>query len=137
MDVGSTTTDILPVLDGRVYVVGRTDMARLASGELVFTGVLRTNLAVTIVHSVPVAGRNCRVASEYFAVSGDVHLVLGHLGPQDYTCSTPDGHPPSLDSARRRLARLVCADTEMLSVDEIDEMAGYIRGAFTGGAIGG
>jgi probable H4MPT-linked C1 transfer pathway protein len=125
VDVGSTTTDILPVLDGKVCVSGRTDMARLSSGELVFTGALRTNLAA-IVQSVPVAGQYCRVAPEYFAISGDVHLVLGHLRQQDYTCSTPDGRPPSLDSARKRLARLVCADTEMLSMTEIDEMARYI-----------
>ncbi len=56
VDVGSTTTDILPILDGKLNVVGRTDMERLASGELVFTGVLRTNLAA-IVQTVPVAGR--------------------------------------------------------------------------------
>jgi probable H4MPT-linked C1 transfer pathway protein len=126
VDVGSTTTDILPILDGKLNVVGRTDMERLASGELVFTGVLRTNLAA-IVQTVPVAGRRCRVASEYFAVSGDVHLVLGHLRPQDYTCGTPDGQSPSLASARRRIARLVCADTEMLSAGEIDAMAEYIH----------
>jgi (4-(4-[2-(gamma-L-glutamylamino)ethyl]phenoxymethyl)furan-2-yl)methanamine synthase len=125
VDVGSTTTDILPVLDGRVHVAERSDMARLASGELVFTGALRTNLA-SIVQTVPVAGRTCRVASEYFAVSGDVHLILGNLRPEEYTCGTPDGQPPSPDSARRRLARLVCADTEMLSADEIDSMARYI-----------
>jgi (4-(4-[2-(gamma-L-glutamylamino)ethyl]phenoxymethyl)furan-2-yl)methanamine synthase len=122
VDVGSTTTDIVPIMDGRVNTAGRTDMARLMSGELMFTGALRTNLAA-IVQTVPVAGRSCRVASEYFAISGDVHLILGNLAPQDYTCGTPDGQPPSLDSARRRIARLVCADAEMLASDEIDEMA--------------
>jgi probable H4MPT-linked C1 transfer pathway protein len=126
MDVGSTTTDIIPILDGSVCVAGRTDLERLCSGELVFTGALRTNLAA-IVQSVPVAGRICRVASEYFAVSGDVHLILGHLRLQDYTCTTPDGQPPSVDSARRRVARLVCADIEMLSTDEIDAIAKYIH----------
>jgi (4-(4-[2-(gamma-L-glutamylamino)ethyl]phenoxymethyl)furan-2-yl)methanamine synthase len=125
IDVGSTTTDILPILDGQVRVNARTDMARLASGELIFTGALRTNLAA-IVQSVPVAGQYCRVASEYFAVSGDVHLILGYLRPQDYSCATPDGRPPSIESARGRLARLVCADTEMLSAAEIEEMARYI-----------
>jgi (4-(4-[2-(gamma-L-glutamylamino)ethyl]phenoxymethyl)furan-2-yl)methanamine synthase len=125
VDVGSTTTDILPILNGRVCVSERTDMARLISGELVFTGILRTNLAA-MVQSIPVAGRSCRVASEYFAVSGDVHLILGNLSPEDYTCPTPDGRPPSIESARGRLARLVCADTEMLSSAEIDEMARYI-----------
>jgi probable H4MPT-linked C1 transfer pathway protein len=126
VDVGSTTTDIIPVLDGRVAVSGRTDTARLSSGELVFTGVLRTNLAA-IVQSVPVAGVLCRVASEYFAISGDVHLILGDLKSQDYTCTTPDGRAPSDDSARGRLARLVCADTETLSKTEIDELARYIH----------
>ncbi len=126
VDVGSTTTDILPVLDGQVKVIGRTDLDRLSSGELVYTGALRTNLAA-IAHSVPVAGRFCRVSSEYFAISGDVNLILGHLRTQDYTCTTPDGKPPSVDSSRRRLARLVCADTEMLSEKEIDELARYMH----------
>jgi (4-(4-[2-(gamma-L-glutamylamino)ethyl]phenoxymethyl)furan-2-yl)methanamine synthase len=126
IDVGGTTTDILPILNGKVCVSERTDMARLASGELVFTGALRTNLAA-IVQSVPVAGKLCSVASEYFAISGDVHLILGYLSTKDYTCTTPDGQPPSLDSARARLARLVCADMEMLSAAEIDELARYIH----------
>lgn len=125
VDVGSTTTDIIPILDGRLAATGRTDLERLASGELVYTGVLRTNVAA-IVQAVPVQGRLCRVASEYFAISGDVHLILGHISPDDYQCPTPDGRPPTPDSARARLARLVCADTEQLSPAEIDTLAGYI-----------
>ena len=126
VDVGSTTTDILPILDGQVANTGRTDLERLMAGELVYTGALRTHLAA-IVHSVPVRGRFCRVASEYFAISGDVHLILGHVRPEEYTCPTPDGRPPSVASARGRLARLVCADTEMLSVAEIKAIARYIH----------
>ena len=126
VDVGSTTTDILPILGGKVRVRGRTDTERLLSGELVYTGALRTNLAA-IVQSVPINGRACRVASEYFAVSGDVHLILGHLQPEDYTSTTPDNRAPTVKSARARLARLVCADSEMLSVSEIDELARYIH----------
>ncbi len=125
VDAGGTTTDIIPILDGKVRAAGRTDPERLASGELVYTGALRTNLAA-FVRSAPVAGRICRTASEYFAVSGDVHLILGNIKPQDYTCPTPDGRPPSIDSARKRIARLVCADDEMLAADEIDELARYI-----------
>lgn len=125
VDVGSTTTDIIPILDGQVASQGRTDLERLMAGELVYTGALRTHLAA-IVQAVPVHGRLCPVSSEYFAISGDVHLILGHLRPADYTCPTPDGRPPTVASARGRLARLVCADTEMLSAAEIDEMARYI-----------
>ncbi len=126
VDVGSTTTDIIPILDGKVAASGRTDTERLSSGELVFTGALRTNLAA-IVQSVPVAGKFCRVASEYFAISGDIHLILGNLRPGDYTCTTPDGRAPSVDSARGRIARLVCADTEMLSEAEIHKLSRYIQ----------
>jgi (4-(4-[2-(gamma-L-glutamylamino)ethyl]phenoxymethyl)furan-2-yl)methanamine synthase len=125
LDVGSTTSDIIPILDSQVCISERTDTARLSSGELVYTGVLRTNLAA-IVQSAPVAGRLTRVASEYFAISGDVHLILGNIQSHDYTCPTPDGRPPSIDSARKRLARLVCADDEMLSTTEIDKLARYI-----------
>ncbi len=126
VDVGSTTTDIIPILDGRVVNQGRTDVERLMAGELVYTGVLRTQLPA-IVHAVPVRGQFCPVSSEYFAISGDVHLLLGHLRPADYSCSTPDGRPPTVAFARQRLARLVCADTEMLSPVEIDEMASYVH----------
>jgi probable H4MPT-linked C1 transfer pathway protein len=125
VDVGSTTTDILPILNSRVCAKGRTDLERLISGELVYTGILRTNLAA-IVQSVPVSGRFSRVSSEYFAISGDMNLILGRLNPDDYTCPTPDGRPPTLESARQRLARLVCADMEMVSPDEIDEIARYV-----------
>ncbi|MEJ2244711.1 MAG: hydantoinase/oxoprolinase family protein [Acidobacteriota bacterium] len=127
VDVGSTTTDIMPILGGKVCVDGRTDTERLSSGELVYTGFLRTNLAA-IVQSVPVAGRSCRVSSEYFAVSGDVHLILGYLEPQDYTCPAPDNRPPTIECARSRLCRLGCADTEMLSLPEIEELARYVYG---------
>jgi probable H4MPT-linked C1 transfer pathway protein len=103
VDVGSTTTDILPIVGGQVCVSGRSDLDRLSSGELVYTGALRTNLAA-MVQSIPVAGRICRVASEYFAISGDVHLVLGNINADDYTCATPDGRLPSV--AGRRVTAL-------------------------------
>ena len=125
VDAGSTTTDIIPILGGRVAAAGRTDLSRLLAGELVYTGALRTHLAA-IVPAVPVAGQLCPVSSEYFAVSGDVHLVLGHLAAGDYTCPTPDGRPATVSAARGRLARLVCADTEQLAALEIDAMARYI-----------
>ncbi|MFZ5625566.1 MAG: hydantoinase/oxoprolinase family protein, partial [Gemmatimonadota bacterium] len=38
VDIGTTTTDIIPIVGGRVAAIGLTDPARLASGELVYTG---------------------------------------------------------------------------------------------------
>jgi (4-(4-[2-(gamma-L-glutamylamino)ethyl]phenoxymethyl)furan-2-yl)methanamine synthase len=125
VDVGSTTTDIIPILAGKVSSRGKTDLDRLAAGELVYTGLLRTHLA-SIVHAVPVGGQFCPVSSEYFAISGDVHLILGNIQPSDYDCPTPDGRPASLATARARLARLVCADMDVLAQEAIDHMADYI-----------
>lgn len=52
VDVGSTTTDIIPIKDGFEAAKGRNDLERLGTGELVYTGTLRSNVA-TIVDRVP------------------------------------------------------------------------------------
>jgi probable H4MPT-linked C1 transfer pathway protein len=128
VDIGSTTTDVTPVTGGRVAAAGRTDPERLLAGELVYTGVLRTNVAA-IVRRVPLRGHECPVASELFAVSGDVHVLLGSLAPDDYTCPTPDGRPPTPEFAGERLARVVCADREMLGAEEIRAIAATVAEA--------
>ena len=125
VDVGSTTVDVIPIAGGRVAATGRTDLDRLLAGELVYTGAERTNLAA-IAPRVPVRGQLCPVASELFAISADVHLILGHIS--DYGSPTPDGRPPSVAGARERVARLVCADAEQLSEAEIDAIAAYLHG---------
>jgi probable H4MPT-linked C1 transfer pathway protein len=127
LDVGSTTADVIPIAAGRAAAEGRTDLDRLLAGELLYTGALRTNLAA-IAPRVPVRGGWCPVASEWFAISADVHLILGHLAPEAYTCPTPDGRPASVECARERVARLVCADTEQLEPAEIEAIAAYLHG---------
>lgn len=125
MDIGSTTTDIIPIRGGKVISKGRTDPQRLISGELVYTGVLRTN-PNTVVNQVPAEGRSCRVAAEYFTCMADVYLVLGQIAPGEYTCSTADGRAKTIPAARARLSRLVCSDSEIMSVEEIDALARYL-----------
>jgi probable H4MPT-linked C1 transfer pathway protein len=126
VDVGSTTADVIPIAAGRVVAAGRTDLDRLLAGELVYSGALRTNLAA-IAPRVPVRDRSCPVASELFAISADVHLILGELAPAEYTCPTPDGRPATVEFARERVARLVCADVEQLAVGDIDAIAAFVR----------
>jgi (4-(4-[2-(gamma-L-glutamylamino)ethyl]phenoxymethyl)furan-2-yl)methanamine synthase len=126
IDVGSTTADVVPIAAGRVVAAARTDLDRLLAGELVYTGALRTNLAA-IAARVPVRDGWCPVASELFAISADVHVILGHLAPCAYTCATPDGRPATVESARERVARLVCADVEELSGEEIDAIAAFLH----------
>jgi probable H4MPT-linked C1 transfer pathway protein len=126
VDVGSTTADIVPIAGGRVVAAGRTDLDRLLAGELVYTGALRTDLAA-IAPRVPVRGGWCPVAPELFAISADAQLILGHLAPTAYTCATPDGRPATVEFARERVARLVCADTEQVAVEEIDAIADFLH----------
>jgi len=125
IDVGSTTTSIIPVINGKVVAAGKTDLEKLINGELVYTGALRTNVA-TIVNSIPVKGGIARVSSELFALSGDVHLILDNINEEDYSIETADGRGTTRIEAMARLARVVCADIEILNEEEIVEMANYI-----------
>ncbi len=125
VDVGSTTTDLVSIVEGKPFSKGRTDPERLARGELIYTGVLRTNVT-SIVQKVPTPWGECRASSELFAITGDIHLVLGNIEVRDYNVDTPNGKKPSFDSALTRIARVVCADKEMLSRNQIVNIARFI-----------
>jgi probable H4MPT-linked C1 transfer pathway protein len=125
VDVGSTSTSIIPIVKSKVVAVGKTDLDKLICGELVYTGSLRTNVAA-IVHSIPIRNVVADVASELFALSGDVNLILGNITKEDYSCETTDGRGKTIPEALARLARVVCADEEMLNRQEIIKMAEYI-----------
>ena len=122
VDVGSTTTTVVPISHGRVEAKGKTDLEKLSLGELVYTGALRTSVA-SIVRWIEVEGKPTRVSSEYFASTGDVYLALGEIGEADYTVETPDGRGKTRLEALARLARTVCADLETLGEREALNLA--------------
>jgi probable H4MPT-linked C1 transfer pathway protein len=126
VDVGSTSTSIIPVVNGKAVARGKTDLDKLLCGELVYTGSLRTNVAA-ILQSIPIRGGFASVSSELFALSGDVHLVLGNVAENDYNCETADGRGKTVPESLARLARVVCADAEMLTIQEIVSMAQYVH----------
>ena len=126
IDTGSTTTDIIPIKDGMECAIGKSDFDRSATGELVYTGTLRTNLA-SFLDKVELNGKQYRVASELFAQTADVYMVLDLITEKDYICDTFDGEGKSKIYCARRIARVVCADLEMLSMDEIVEMCKFIH----------
>ncbi len=124
IDIGSTTTDIIPLVNRCVVVAGRTDTDRLLSGELVYTGVERTPLCA-VVDSLPYRERFCPIAREFFASMWDVFLVLGNLQEEPNARHTADGRPATKAEAVERLARMICADRESFTIDDATAAARY------------
>ena len=122
MDIGSNTTDIIPIIGGKIATKSRTDLDRLISGELIYTGSLRATIP-SIVRKVNVRGSSCRISFEKFALVADVHLILGHITQDQYNCDTADGRENNLENSYARLSRIVCADIEMVSREELDKIA--------------
>lgn len=122
VDVGTTTTDIIPIVDGEGVASGTTDPERLTSGELVYSGALRTAVEA-IVRDVPFRTGRAGVSAEGFALIGDVHLWRGLLAPGDYTVPTPDGRAATREFAGERIARVICADRELLDHADITHIA--------------
>jgi len=142
VDVGSTTSDVIPIICGRP-IANTSDYLRLQNNELIYAGTLRTNLAalahtVQIVQSSSNSNTNttdqansqaCATSSELFATTGDVYLLLGDITTKQYTCETADGAGKSLVDARRRIARFVCADLEEINNVQLTQIAKQIKEA--------
>ena len=125
VDVGSTTSDIIPIIDGK-HRAGHTDFSRLLRSELVYAGTLRTNVA-TLLDSVKVRDGTCRLSSELFATTADAYLLLGDITQQIYTCETADGAGNTKTDAARRLGRVVCADLTEVSEEDIMSIAKQVK----------
>ena len=104
IDVGTTTTDIIPISGGRVVAIGHTDPERLLSGELLYLGAVRTPVEA-IVHRVPLHDGLAGVSAEAFALSGDIHVWRGDLAPEGYTAPTPDNSPRRRATSRASASR--------------------------------
>ncbi len=108
-DMGSTTTDLVPVAGGVVAARGYTDAERLAAGELVYTGLVRS-FVMAIADRAPVAGSWTPLINENFSNMADVHRLLGTLPDGADQMATADGRPKTAEASRARLARMVGRD---------------------------
>jgi probable H4MPT-linked C1 transfer pathway protein len=125
VDIGSTTTDLIPLRDGIPEPAGLTDVDRLLSRELVYTGVRRTPLCA-VAQEVPLRGRTCPLAAEWFATMLDVYLLLGSIPEDPTSLSTANGRPATISCAQDRLARSLCCDRTELSSDELQSIAEFL-----------
>jgi len=126
LDIGSTTTDIIPLFRGEPVARGATDPERLLYGELVYTGVKRTAVCGVVSH-LPWRGEPCPVAAELFATTRDAYLTLGLLAEKPNCTQTADGRPATHAAARSRLARMICADDTLFSQQDAQAAGSWIQ----------
>jgi len=111
IDMGSTTTDLVPVAAGAIAARGYTDAERLACGELVYTGLARS-FVMALAERAPVAGSWTPLVHENFANMADVHRLLESLPEGVDQMPTADGRPKTRAASRSRLARMVGRDAQ-------------------------
>ncbi len=138
IDIGSTTTDLIAFRAGRVLGSSRSDADRLASGELVYHGAVRTPLCA-LGPRVAWRGAELNVMNEFFATTADVYRLTGELDPAHDLHPSADGAPKDLPASRRRLARMIGLDAREAAADDwlafarawrarqIDALAGQLR----------
>jgi (4-(4-[2-(gamma-L-glutamylamino)ethyl]phenoxymethyl)furan-2-yl)methanamine synthase len=109
VDIGSTTTDIVPIIGARVAARGSNDAERLASGELVYQGVVRTPLC-GVAQRIEFRGAMTGVMNEWFATSADVYRLTGELWPSHDQHASADNGPKTAAASRARIARMIGRD---------------------------
>ncbi|MCJ2052782.1 hydantoinase/oxoprolinase family protein [Methylobacterium sp. J-070] len=109
VDIGSTTADLIAIVRGRPSSLGYSDAERLESGELVYTGVVRTPVIALADHA-PFAGRRTRLMTETFAHMADVYRILRLLPDGADQQASGDGKGKSAAESETRLARIVGRD---------------------------
>jgi len=128
IDVGSTTSDIVPLVGQQPGPTAFNDTDRLVSGELVYTGVGRTPVCA-ITSWLPWRGVRCPVAAELFATAADAYVILGDLPEEPGATWTADGRGLTKELARGRLARMICADPSTFDEADAERAAKAVRAA--------
>jgi probable H4MPT-linked C1 transfer pathway protein len=125
VDVGSTTTDIVPIRSGALAMRGLTDHERLACEELVYTGVVRTPL-MALAERIPFMGEWVTPMAEYFATTADIYRLTGELPEGADQLPAADNRGKTLRDSARRLARMVGRDLESAPMDAWKQCARYL-----------
>jgi probable H4MPT-linked C1 transfer pathway protein len=125
MDIGSTTTDLVAIADGRPVPLAEDDAGRMATGELVYTGIERTPVAA-IVRSLPHGDSRRPVSAERFADSRDAWIIADGLPEDPESGDTADGRPATRAAAQARLARMLLVEPAAFSAADAALAARWI-----------
>lgn len=126
VDIGSTTTDILPICQHRVKHRGYTDYERMRYDELVYTGIVRTPLMV-LAERVPFQGERVGVMAEHFATTADIYRLTGELPEHADQMPAADNGPKTPEGSMRRVARLLGRDADSAPPEAWRRAAEFLR----------
>lgn len=126
LDIGSTTTDIIPLKTGKAYPAAFDDPSRLLSGELVYMGVGRTPLAMAV-NSMTYRRDEYPTAAELFATTSDAYIILDNISEDETDFSTADGRARTKGFSTARLARSICVDPAQFNNEDAQTAAIGIR----------
>jgi (4-(4-[2-(gamma-L-glutamylamino)ethyl]phenoxymethyl)furan-2-yl)methanamine synthase len=126
VDIGSTTTDILLLNDGKVLTEGYSDYQRLISQELIYTGIVRTAV-MAVTQSAKDKGQEVGLMAEYFATMADVYRVTGELNELYDQTDTADGAEKTVSASAKRLARMIGCDYRDNELPRWQEFANNLR----------
>lgn len=125
IDGGSTTIDVIPILNSIPVTKGKDDLTRIINHELIYTGGLRATIP-SITHFVPYKEKLVRISFERFALISDIHRILNNITEKEYINDTADNRSKSLNDCYARLSRIICMDIETISKEDLDIIAKYI-----------
>lgn len=131
IDIGSTTTDLIPVRNHAIVARGASDAERLAHGELAYAGFSR-GAPQAYARLAPIGGRWTPLVNETFASMADVRRVLGELTDGDSRADlspTADGRPKTRHAASGRLARVAGCDSRDFDETQLRVFADYLARA--------
>jgi (4-(4-[2-(gamma-L-glutamylamino)ethyl]phenoxymethyl)furan-2-yl)methanamine synthase len=114
LDVGSTTTDIIPLHDGKVIAKGLTDFDRLETKELIYQGTRRTPICAFAFEGI---------CNEFFASVQDAYVTLGLIPESIDDTATADGRRRTIKYSLDRLARMLGADRDTISMTRLTQFA--------------
>jgi probable H4MPT-linked C1 transfer pathway protein len=102
VDVGSSTTDIIPIKKKCIIAKGNDDYKRLLHRELVYIGVIRT--------PINAIEKEKKLIYENFANLGDVYRILNKLPKKMDLVPSQDKKSKNKNDSARRIARIFGKD---------------------------
>jgi len=126
LDIGSTTTDLVPVVAGRIAAQGNDDAGRLRREELLYLGVVRTPL-LALGQKWLLEGSITGICNEFFATTADVYRLTSDLPEDCDQHPAADGGAKTRLASARRIARMVGRDLDSASLETWTDLAGWLK----------